>query len=441
MQIVSRTGSNDSYAWTGHGSGTSAIGVDGLNRPTAIGLATETYDSKGNVSSHNHWGVRTFSWTSENLLAGTTVASPASSWTFGYDPLGRLAGSAAYGGSQLLYDGDTLIGDQYTSYGSSRYVHGPGTDEPLVSVNASTGARSWYAADERGSIVALTDASGAATAIQAYDENGVAASQTGRFGFTGQMALPELGAGTYYYKARIYDARRGGFLQPDPIGYKGGMNLYGYVGGDPVNFSDPSGLAEKKNKRSSQSDGLDSPGGDVVYYPPGLTVTGHRGHGSIALALKAGPVRYVRKGLEALVDIGRETACAAVSKIPGNRLRVGADAAGGLLGVIAAGVGVSISDNGDVMFDKYAQIGRGGAAILGIGATADNGAARAGTVNNRPVIAQVGFGPVGGGFTYDRDSGDRTISGGVFVGAKVGGEAAAMDESGTETTLVIQLKC
>jgi hypothetical protein len=55
MQIVSRTGSNDSYAWTGHGSGTSAIGVDGLNRPTTIGSATETYDSKGNVSSHNHW--------------------------------------------------------------------------------------------------------------------------------------------------------------------------------------------------------------------------------------------------------------------------------------------------------------------------------------------------------------------------------------------------
>lgn len=34
----------------------------------------------------------------------------------------------------------------------------------------------------------------------------------------------------------------GGFTQPDPIGLAGGLNLYGYAGGDPVNFSDPFGL-------------------------------------------------------------------------------------------------------------------------------------------------------------------------------------------------------
>jgi len=35
----------------------------------------------------------------------------------------------------------------------------------------------------------------------------------------------------------------GRFLQADPIGYGDGMNMYGYVGGDPVNRSDPSGLS------------------------------------------------------------------------------------------------------------------------------------------------------------------------------------------------------
>lgn len=39
-----------------------------------------------------------------------------------------------------------------------------------------------------------------------------------------------------------YDPRSGRFTQEDPIGLAGGMNLYGFAGGDPVNFSDPFGL-------------------------------------------------------------------------------------------------------------------------------------------------------------------------------------------------------
>jgi hypothetical protein len=36
--------------------------------------------------------------------------------------------------------------------------------------------------------------------------------------------------------------RPGRFTQEDPIGLAGGMNLYGYAGGDPVNYADPFGL-------------------------------------------------------------------------------------------------------------------------------------------------------------------------------------------------------
>jgi len=46
----------------------------------------------------------------------------------------------------------------------------------------------------------------------------------------------------YHTGARYYDPRLGRFLQPDPIGQAGGVNLYAYVGNDPLNLTDPSGL-------------------------------------------------------------------------------------------------------------------------------------------------------------------------------------------------------
>jgi hypothetical protein len=50
-QIVSRTGSNDSYAWTGHGSGSTLSVADGLNRLSSIGGSAAGYDARGNLTS------------------------------------------------------------------------------------------------------------------------------------------------------------------------------------------------------------------------------------------------------------------------------------------------------------------------------------------------------------------------------------------------------
>jgi len=55
-----------------------------------------------------------------------------------------------------------------------------------------------------------------------------------------------------YRRNRYYDPVKGRFTQEDPIGLAGGLNLYGFAGGDPVNFSDPFGLC------AAQSDTLET---------------------------------------------------------------------------------------------------------------------------------------------------------------------------------------
>jgi len=232
-QLVSRSMSNDAYAWTQAAYVNRNYTVNGLNQYTASGSVVPTYDGRGNMTSA---GSTAYVYDSKNKL--TTFGTNA----LGYDAMGRLA-TQATPATRFVYDGSDLIAETDASNNIlRRYVHIPGTDNVLVWYEGSgTSNRRWLAHDERMSTTLITDASGASLGINAYDEYGIPQSTNfGRFQYTGQAWLPELGM--YYYKARIYSPTMGRFMQTDPSGYDDGPNWYNYVHGDPVNAADPSGL-------------------------------------------------------------------------------------------------------------------------------------------------------------------------------------------------------
>ena len=216
--------------------------VNGLNQYTAAGSAAFGYDANGNLTSDGSTG---FVYDSENRLVS---ASGSKNATLAYDPLGRLWQISSGGGTttRFVYDGDKLAEEYDGSGGRLRaYIHGPGTDEPLVWYDFTAGFNRYFLhADHQGSTVALADLHGNATTIDGYDPWGIPnASNQGRFQYTGQAWIAELGM--YYYKARIYSPTLGRFMQTDPVGYKDHVNLYAYVGNDPVNTVDEDGTWSK----------------------------------------------------------------------------------------------------------------------------------------------------------------------------------------------------
>lgn len=157
------------------------------------------------------------------------------------DPNGRHV--ARY----LLWDGDALLAE-FDANGQRQvdYAYLPGTiDHPFahtLGVTAPTEVR-YHELDELGNVIG-TSASGTVSQSNTYDAWG-----TVTYGGNADQHLTWKGlfwngdiTGLYFMRNRWYDPDGGRFMNEDPAGFSGGINLYAFSGNDPVNGRDASGL-------------------------------------------------------------------------------------------------------------------------------------------------------------------------------------------------------
>ncbi len=200
-----------------------------------------TYDDNGNlISRQTGNGTVAYNWDAKNQLI--SINGPNGTASFRYDAQGRRIEKTINGQTtSFLYDGPQAIAELQGSAIGATYHTGLQIDEVLARYT-NTGNRTLLA-DALGSVIALTDDQGQTQTTYAYSPFGEV-SQTGE---ASDNSLQYTGrendnTGLDYYRARYYDPQLKRFISEDPIGLVGGINLYAYVGNNPVNQKDPLGL-------------------------------------------------------------------------------------------------------------------------------------------------------------------------------------------------------
>lgn len=161
-----------------------------------------------------------------------------------YDTLGRRIEKDVSGAiTNYIYDGINVIEERDgTDEIITQYVYGNAVDTILQM--AKNNHNYYYHRNSLGSVIGLTGVGDGFVDQYEYEPFGRLTTSENNtnnsYLFTSRRLDEE--TGLYYYRARNYDPRIGRFLQRDPKGYAEGMNLYGYVGNNPLNLIDPMGM-------------------------------------------------------------------------------------------------------------------------------------------------------------------------------------------------------
>ncbi|MDP1857254.1 MAG: RHS repeat-associated core domain-containing protein, partial [Gemmatimonadaceae bacterium] len=196
-------------------------------------------------------------WSPDGLLDSVRVGASTRRLLYQYNAFGQLVRRTVNGvvSRHFVWDGDDLLAELDSTLGARRseYAHYPGVDAPYALLTGATAVTEtrFIQRDGLGNVLGLTTAGGSVaidgleTEVWGYPGVGrppITAQDTLRLGWKGLLYEAD-STQLYYVRARWYDPKTRRFVSEDPIGLEGGINPYVFAENDPVNLSDPTGLA------------------------------------------------------------------------------------------------------------------------------------------------------------------------------------------------------